>query len=93
MAIMCNNAKLNGKRKGTVASINFLRTKVYSKPKCRNKLVPTGGFILHHNWIKRFSYKSLKISPSKWLVVLPMTIIGIAKKGVKLSVHYQDLKE
>ena len=64
MAIMCNNAKHNGKRKSRVASINFKGTKAYSKLKCANKFVPIGEYNLSQNWINRF----LKISPSKQLV-------------------------
>ena len=68
MAIMCNNTKHNRRRKSRVASVDLRGTKVYSKLKCGNKLVPIGEDILGHNWTKRFSYKSLKTSPSKWLV-------------------------
>ena len=68
MAIMCNNAKRNGKRTSRVDSIDFRGTKVYSKLKCGNKLVPVGECILSQNWINGFSYKSLKILPSKWLL-------------------------
>ena len=49
MAIMCNNAKRNGKRKSRVASINFRGTKAYSKVKCGIKLVLIGEGILYHN--------------------------------------------
>ena len=41
---------------------------MYSKLQCANKLVPIGESILSQNWINRLSYKSLKISPTKWLV-------------------------
>ena len=55
-------------KKNRVASINFRETKVYSNLQRANKLVPIGESILSQNWINRFLYKSLKISPSKWLV-------------------------
>ena len=62
---MCKN---NGKRKSRVASIDCRGTKVYSKLKSGNQLVPIGEDILYHNWIKIFSYKKSKISPSKCLI-------------------------
>ena len=68
IATICNNAEHNGKRKSRVASIDFRGTKVYSKLQCANKLIPIGECILSQNWINRLSQKSLKISPSKWLV-------------------------
>ena len=66
--IICNNAERNGKRKSRVTSIDFRGTKVYSKLQCTNNLVPIGECILSQNWINVFLYKSLKISPLKWLV-------------------------
>ena len=68
MAIMCNITERNKKRKSRVSSIDFRGTKVYSKLKCANKLVPIGKYILSQNWIKKFSYKIFNILPSKWLV-------------------------
>ena len=64
IAIICNNAERNGKRKSRVAFIDFRGIKVYSKLKCANKLVPIGESILSRNWINRLSYKGLKTSPA-----------------------------
>ena len=66
MAIMCKSAKHNRKRKSRVTSINFRGTKVYSKLKSGNQFKTIGEGILYHSWIKKFPYKKLKISPSKW---------------------------
>ena len=41
---------------------------MYSKLQCANKLAPTVKYSLSQNWKKRFSQKSVKISPLKWLV-------------------------
>ena len=68
LAIMCNNAEQTVKKKSKVASLDFCRTKIYSKFKCANKVMPIAEGIMHDNWTKRYSYKSLKITSSTWLV-------------------------
>ena len=88
IAIICNNAERSRKRKSRVASINFRGTKVYLKLQCGNNLVAMGESILSQKWINRLSDKSLKTSPSKWLVIITAIVI----KRVKLSVHYHGLK-
>ena len=57
--------EMEPKRK-KIVSIDFLGSKVYSKLKCSNKLVPIADSILLQNWDKRLSYKSIKVK--KWLV-------------------------
>ena len=68
LAIMCNNLERTETKKKTIASKDFRGSKVYSKLKCSNKLVPIADSILFQNWAKRICYKSIKVTLMNWLV-------------------------
>ena len=69
LAIMCNNLEWTGTKKKKIASKDFCISKVYSKLKCSNKVVPITDSILFQNWTKRLSYKSIKATSANWLVI------------------------
>ena len=57
MAIMCNNVKHNRKRKIRATSIDFRGTKVYSKLKCGNQLIPISEGIIFMQLFENITIK------------------------------------
>ena len=90
LAILCGNSERAGTKKKKILSKDFRGSKVYSKLKCSNKLVPIADSILFQNWTKRLFHKIIKVTSIKWLVTYEFGSEN--HQRVKLSVLYQDLK-
>ena len=60
LAIICNDSERTVKKR-KVASLDFGGTKIFSKLKCANKVLPMAEAITLENWYNKDSYESLKM--------------------------------